>query len=388
MSFPKMRFKVLLVVKTMSHYHHARLLSMKEFLGKREFDIKILAIANTQKGYDWATADLQSDENSVECLYKDNILEELSSLRCAISMLKKMRKENADVVVFSNYSYMPKIFAAIVNRYVYRKGNVVISDSTYEDRPRIWLKEWFKKILIVPFHAGIVAGRRSRQYMLGLGCSNNELFDPIDVVDNKSIGLLYDTSNVPESRSCIVCVARLIPEKNLFTLLDAYVIYLNDENGFEKCGLVICGDGPLKDDLLKYVNELEIQKNVTFTGYVGQNEVVGYLRQSFCSVLPSVSETWGLVVNESLAAGIPVVVSEKVGCVPELVIQGETGCIVDPYCPHAIASGFAMFERKSDVELREIAERCRKHISKWDLDDFANAVYEASRFCISKTTRG
>jgi glycosyltransferase involved in cell wall biosynthesis len=65
--------------------------------------------------------------------------------------------------------------------------------------------------------------------------------------------------------------------------------------------------------------------SVVFAGFVNQMALGDYYRAAQVSVLPSTGETWGLVVNESLAAGTPCVVSDGVGCAPDLVISGVTG---------------------------------------------------------------
>jgi len=97
---------------------------------------------------------------------------------------------------------------------------------------------------------------------------------------------------------------------------------LNNENIF----VVFVGDGPLRNDMMKYIEENEM-KNVSIKGFVNQSEITKYYAVSDILVLPSISETWGLVVNEAFNFGIPAIVSEYVGCANELVIDGYNGFV-------------------------------------------------------------
>ena len=85
------------------------------------------------------------------------------------------------------------------------------------------------------------------------------------------------------------------------------------------------GAGPLREELAARVTELHMEQVVTFLGAKNINEIAELFIQSTALVLPSHSEPWGLVVNESLSYGCPVVVSNVCGCVPDLVIDGVTG---------------------------------------------------------------
>ena len=119
-----------------------------------------------------------------------------------------------------------------------------------------------------------------------------------------------------------VFIGRLSVEKGLFDLLRAFRS-VQERLGDARLDLI--GAGPLKDKLQASVAELGLQKAVAFLGSKTLDEIVPILVNSVAMVLPSHSEPWGLVVNESLSYGCPVVVSELCGCVPELVIDGVTG---------------------------------------------------------------
>ncbi|MGK0254834.1 MAG: glycosyltransferase involved in cell wall biosynthesis [Mariniflexile sp.] len=109
-------------------------------------------------------------------------------------------------------------------------------------------------------------------------------------------------------------VGRVASEKNL-----QYLVKMFNDNGKR---LTIAGNGPLLDEL-----KLLAESNITFLGYVNNEELAGVYKSHDVFILPSYSEPWGLVVDEALWFGLPVVVSCNVGCSEDLVIKENTGTI-------------------------------------------------------------
>jgi glycosyltransferase involved in cell wall biosynthesis len=120
----------------------------------------------------------------------------------------------------------------------------------------------------------------------------------------------------------LLYVGRLSPEKNLLLLLEAFQ-KLSQE--LPNCILKLVGEGPERKDLESAVARLGLAKRVVFVGGLTGSLLFGEYTHATCLVLPSSSEPWGLVVNEALSFGCPVVVSDRCGCVPELVLEGTTG---------------------------------------------------------------
>ncbi len=97
-----------------------------------------------------------------------------------------------------------------------------------------------------------------------------------------------------------------------------------------------------------------------------------------CFVLPSLWEEWGLVVNEAMACGLPVVVSETVGSAEDLVLPGDNGFHFDPTRPETLAEALALLE--SDPELRtRMGARSQAMIAEWGCQRFASGALEAVR---------
>src|SRR5206468_3929765 len=116
-------------------------------------------------------------------------------------------------------------------------------------------------------------------------------------------------------------------EKNLSRLIRAYHLY-REQDTVEPWDLVLVGGGPEEISLRRQVNESAL-KGVWFAGTRQIDDLPIYYALAKCFVLPSVSEPWGLVVNEAMASGLPVLVSDRCGSA-ELVQNGNNGFVFDP----------------------------------------------------------
>jgi glycosyltransferase involved in cell wall biosynthesis len=122
-------------------------------------------------------------------------------------------------------------------------------------------------------------------------------------------------------------IGRFSREKNVFHLLDAYkkIAERND-----RWGLILVGNGPQKKRIEDYIQKYGI-KNVSLPGFIQKIDIPKFLAVSNILILPSISETWGIVVNEAMAAGLPVLVSRKCGCYPDIVRDEESGFSFNPF---------------------------------------------------------
>jgi len=117
-------------------------------------------------------------------------------------------------------------------------------------------------------------------------------------------------------------VGRLSSEKGLEDLFAAFCII---RERYPKARLDLVGAGPLTETLGSRVAEMRLTHAISFLGSMGLDEIAVLFQTCTALVLPSHSEPWGLVVNEALSYGCPVVVSSACGCVPDLVRDGVTG---------------------------------------------------------------
>jgi glycosyltransferase involved in cell wall biosynthesis len=91
--------------------------------------------------------------------------------------------------------------------------------------------------------------------------------------------------------------------------------------------LVIVGDGELRRALESQAERTGLSDSIRFCGFKNQSELPRYFELSTVFVLPSRHEPWGLIVNEAMNAGRPCIVSDEVGCQPDLITDGVEGCV-------------------------------------------------------------
>lgn len=132
--------------------------------------------------------------------------------------------------------------------------------------------------------------------------------------------------NISKKDTVILFVGKLIPKKRPLDLLSAYEKVFNEKN-IKDTSLVYIGDGELRKEIEKFVKDKNLSK-VFLVGFQNQKDLPKYYSIADIFVLPSgIGETWGLVVNEAMNFGLSVIVSDMVGCGPDLVKQGENGYI-------------------------------------------------------------
>jgi glycosyltransferase involved in cell wall biosynthesis len=277
-------------------------------------------------------ADERIHQYDYKLLY-DEYYENISNFRRFKAMFYWVRKFKPDVVNISGY-YEPAMNLILL----YCKLNgikVVISiDSTESDNPNVGWREKIKSLVVNMANGFFCYGSKSAEYMYKLGISPEKILLKNNAVDNQKVASIYQEAQ--KSREIkkhilglrkynFIYVGRLIKFKNIDNLLAAYK-NLNASDW----GLIILGNGSEEEKLKHYVAENQLG-GVCFVDGKQWFEVPEYMALADIFILPSFSEPWGLVVNEAMACGMPVLVSEKCGSAPDLVRENENGFKFDPF---------------------------------------------------------
>jgi glycosyltransferase involved in cell wall biosynthesis len=250
---------------------------------------------------------------------------------------------------------------------------VVMSESARQDERRTLLKEAIKRRIVGLYSAALVGGQRHVDYLVKLGMPRARIFTGYDVVDNayfarraaeirNSKSEIRDVYRLPENY--FLASARFVEKKNLPKLIEAYAEYRERSqgtavtdpgyNGGAPWDLVLLGDGPLRQTLNAQVSTLNLQSHVHLPGLKPYEELPAYYALANVFVHASKTEQWGLVVNEAVASGLPVIVSERCGCLPELV--QDNGFSFDPSNEHELAARLLQIASLSDEERKQFAD--------------------------------
>ena len=151
---------------------------------------------------------------------------------------------------------------------------------------------------------------------------------------------------LPLNANVILFVGYLANYKGPDILLRAMPMILKDKSRVQ---LVFVGEGPFKSNLESFAEALNISSNVTFAGLIDDDlKKAFYYKSADVFVLPSLSESFGNVILEAMACGVPVVAS-KVGGIPDIVKHGKNGLLVPPKDPEALADAIIYLLENEDI---------------------------------------
>jgi glycosyltransferase involved in cell wall biosynthesis len=183
--------------------------------------------------------------------------------------------------------------------------------------------------------------------------------------------------------------ARLIEEKNLSRLVEAYARYRtlvpkaeNGEPQMQIWDLVLLGDGPLRPALESQRSGLKLDGHLHLPGFKQYDELPNYYALARAFILPSIFEPWGLVVNEAMASGLPVLVSSHCGCAAELVREGRNGFTFDPRDVGALAQ-LMVKTSAPNFPLAEFGLASRAIVGNWGPERFAQGLNAAAMRAIA-----
>lgn len=267
---------------------------------------------------------------------------------------------------------------------------VLLSDSQAIDERRVWWKESVKSAIVRCFSSALVAGQQHVAYAAQLGMPKDRVFLGYDAVDNGyfAAGAAKSREQRAENRNkyqlpehYFLASARFVEKKNLLRLLQAYAQYrAKCQVPSAKCepwGLVLLGDGELRGKLRAKSEELGVSKWVQMPGFKQYPDLPAHYGLAGAFIHASTTEQWGLVVNEAMACGLPVLVSNRCGCAPDLVQNGVNGFTFDPYDVEQLAQLMLRLAETPKHRLTEMADASRAIISEWGPDRFASGLKQA-----------
>lgn len=368
---------VAFLVQRVGPYHHARL---SAWASSRAGAVAVIEFRPADAVYAWAPVETEGG-------YRRILTHSRREMAGALEAIKPQ------VVVCVGYADR-EIHYAMVWALKNNVPLVTCSDSTLEDERRSWVKEMLKRSIVAAFDAALVAGSRARSYLAGLGVASDRCFAPWDVVDNayfeRGAGEarrdeVFYRVELKLPRHYFVCVARFVPKKNLQRLIDAYACYVA-EAGAQAWDLVLSGAGPLEAALRAQVIARDVGARVHFTGFLQYPDLPACYGLAGALVLPSVSDQWGLVVNEAMASGLPVVVSTHCGCAPDLVCEGENGFTFDPGDTASLAQRLMLVAAMSPLKRAAMGARARELVAAFSPSTFSSGL-EAAVACALQRRR-
>jgi glycosyltransferase involved in cell wall biosynthesis len=303
----------------------------------------------------------------------------------ALGVYDALRRINPDAVLLLGYgsSFHRGVFWA-----AWRLGRPLLLRAETTDhavkrsRAKRILRDLALRAFYKQFDALLYIGKRSYNHYRRLGVEDSKLIFSPYCVDTQLIGSAPDERleirrsmrhqlGLDPTMSVLLYSGKLVHRKGPDLLLDAY-----DQLPQEvrvRCAIIFVGEGDLRGAL---EGRSCAHSNVHFVGFQNQTQLSDFYEMADLLVMPSrTNETWGLVVNEALSHGLPCVVSDQVGCNPDLIFPGRTG---EVFASESISSLAAAIMRGIELCRREVtADECRHTVSRYSIEQAASGIASA-----------
>jgi glycosyltransferase involved in cell wall biosynthesis len=297
-----------------------------------------------------------------------------------------LNKVSPQVIICGGYNY-PASWEALLWARRHRVPFVLWSESNSQDARagRAWV-ESLKAYFLRHCDRFVVPGKASFEYLKTLGCAEASILTAPNAVDNSFFATHAESTfgHAAEFRDklklpsrFILFVGRMVPEKGVFDLLEAYAKL---EGGVRsEVGLVFAGDGVSREELAQQAKRVS-PGTVCFPGFAQREDLAGLYALAECLLLPTHSDPWGLVVNEAMACGLPIIVTSVAGCSTDLVEDGWNGFVVPPRDPEKLSVAINALVRQPGLRQRMSAhslERIRSYSPEACAEGLAAAAISA-----------
>jgi len=296
---------------------------------------------------------------------------------------KHLTPDRADVVIvhgWGNHFYVSAILTAL------RRGLAVLNrmDTQAGDRGRPVFR-WLKPLLIYPLlrrlDGHLAIGSRNRQYYLEAGVSPEKLFwAPFSIdtaffrrerISAEALKAEEEQLGLEPGSFRVIFVGKLLALKRPEDIIAAVALMPSRS----RVEVLLVGDGALRPALEELARGKGVR--VHFLGFRNQSELPVLYALADVNVLPSSHDAWGLVINEGMSMGLPSIVSNMVGCGPDLVLDGRTGYTFKVGDVDGLAR--ALERMASDPgHLRQLKQTAQERIEDFSLDrtvqGFLNAI--------------
>ena len=283
-------------------------------------------------------------------------------------------------------------FAALIWARRHGVPAILMSETNGWDFARKPVAEWVKRRIVAHFAAGLVTSTSQADYLESLGLRASAIFRGYNAIDNaffaqRAADAVMPAGLHPAVRGRYFLTSnRFIEKKNLARLLDAYAAFRQGRPGdATDWPLVLLGDGELRPALEAQRRKLGLDAHVLLPGFRQIDELPSFYGTAGAFVHASTTEQWGLVVNEAMASGLPVAISNRCGCAEVLVEDGVTGLLFDPLDTDAIAQ--ALTRLTDPATAAAFATRGRERVGAWGPERFGSGMADAVRAALARPAR-
>lgn len=347
----------------------------------RHCDLTVICSAANEWDREWD--DWQGEDTT---LFKTVVLKGLSFktkqgvFYLQTGLVFALRKIRPDIVINTAFN-LNTLWGSLYAK-LFRKPSMIWSEATcFSERNRSFARRWFRKMLVRLNDAYIPSGIEAKEFLVSLGADEARCFTAVDAIEDIRKSPEYDKIHEESKRvrseqsdPVLLFSGRLIELKGIDLLFAAY----EKIHDLSDVALWIMGSGPLENKLKDDVDRKCLQ-NVKFLGFKNEREKWVYFLASDIFVFPTRQDVWGLVVNEAMLCGLPVICSKFAGCCKDLIEDEKTGFVIDPNDTES----FAHVLRKvitNDGLRGAMSERAREKACEYSIEESAKGFLRAFNF--------
>ena len=320
--------------------------------------------------------------------YKKRILSGFFSLICpeVWNVIKKGGYDGLWMHGFSSYLvFIIAFFAAKTSKipvFIRSDNHLGLERSNY----RRFLRYILFKIAYKFVDGFLAVGELNRNFYLHLGVPEEKIFSVPYVVDNERFisgshkeqinkELIRKKYGIKSDKPVILYVSKLTKNKHPDNVIKSMAELQN--NGLD-ASILIVGSGEMDENLKDLARNLNL-KNIVFTGFVNQNDLPEIYSIADIFVFPAENEAWGLVINEVMCAGLPLIVSSEVGCCPDLVKEYVNGIHINPRDIKSLTNALRLLIVNSNLR-KSMGAESLNIIKKWGYKECKAGILQVLEF--------
>ncbi len=284
-----------------------------------------------------------------------------------IAIWRALNRSKPEVIISTGFN--PTMLYAFIWSILHRAKFIPFTDGTYDSEKKLSLIHGLvRKIVFFKSYAFIGAGNGSSQLYQSYKIPNNKIFKSCLAIDNSLFK--KSTSN---KEYTLMFSGRLVEGKMPFFFVEV-ARKVKELTG--NCNVLILGSGELANEIGAMLDGYKISYNMP--GFIDQKQLPNFYPKSKLFLLPTKGDAWGIVANEAMAAGVPVITCEEAGVANDLVIDNINGYIL----PLNVDIWAEMIVKilSNDELYAEFAKNAYTHVQKYNFKSAADGIIDAIDF--------
>jgi 1,2-diacylglycerol 3-alpha-glucosyltransferase len=361
-------------------YHIARIIQANKRLRGLGFRLTAIEVASQDATYGFPKGRSDNQLESICCFQGESY--HYHTAKEVYNKVLELLNDVTPDIVFAPAIAFPEGIAALAYRIKSGARSVVMDDAWEHTDRKGFVVQSIKRIIYKNADAAFIPAASHLHYYRKLGFVKDRIVLGVDVVDNDYFSsqvrrVQLNESEIREGRQLplryFLFVGRFLRCKGLETLLEAYEEYRKEKNG-GIWNLILVGTGDSFDALYLRYNRVP---GVCFAGGQFGDDLCEFYGLARILIVPSYSESWGLVVNEAMASGLPVIVSTGCGAAKTLVQEGENGWTFEPGNSKQLTQLMLLASSLSGDVLERMGQKSQSIVADWSLDRFADGILKA-----------